>query len=322
MAEIFARRPVPTASFASVMGIAALGLAWRASATSQGLPAGIGEFFIAASAVIFAALLAVWVTRVRTNPQEVEAEQHSAIAASYLGTITISCSLLAAGALPYSRIAATVLWAIGAFGGAALLIYLLGRWIEGGIKGPELTPALFIPVVGNATSVYAAVPLGYGELGWASFAFALLCWLTLGPLTMYRLMVTEPRLPRKMAPQLAVMVSSPAVMASAWYLLTGTADPAFKILAFKALFFALLTARLWKMAWGEPFNVAMWGYTFPTAALAGAFERAAAAIPSPLYVALATGSLAVATVAVVLCAAWTVRGWIRQFTERAALPAT
>jgi hypothetical protein len=56
--------------------------------------------------------------------------------------------------------------------------------------------------------------------------------------------------------------------------------------------------------------------------LAGAFERAAAAIPSPLYIALATGSLAVATVAVVLCAAWTVRGWIRQLTKTAAIPAT
>ncbi|MDB5093736.1 MAG: C4-dicarboxylate transporter [Candidatus Eremiobacteraeota bacterium] len=322
MTELFARRSVPTASFASVMGIAGLGLAWREAATAQGLPAGIGEWIIAVSAVIFVALLVVWAARARANPQEIEAEQHSAITASYLGTITISCSLLAAGALPYSRVLATVLWAIGAFGGAALLIYLLGRWIEGGIKAAELTPALFIPVVGNATSVYAAVPLGYGELGWASFAFALLCWLTLGPLTMYRLMVTEPRLPRKMAPQLAVMVSSPAVMASAWYLLAGSADPAFKILAFKALFFALLTARLWKMAWGEPFSAAMWGYTFPTAALAGAFERAAASSPSALYAALATATLAVATIIVVLCAAWTVRGWIRQFTPSAALPAT
>jgi tellurite resistance protein len=321
MAKVFGVRPVPLGSFASVMGIAGLGLAWRAAA-AHGLPAGIGESFIAVSAVLFVVLLAVWAARVITNPQEVQAELHGTIPASYLATITISCSLLAAGALPYSRAAATVLWAIGAFGGAALLIYLVGRWIEGGIKETELTPALFLPIVGNATSVYAGAPLGYGEIGWASFAFALLCWLTIGPLTMYRLMVTEPRLPRKMAPQLAVMVSSPAVMASAWYLLTGAADAAFKILAFKALFFALLTARLWKMAWGEPFNVAMWGYTFPAAALAGTFEHAASPTSSPLYAALAATTLSVATIIVVLCAAGAVRGWIRQFTKIAALPAT
>jgi tellurite resistance protein len=322
MAEIRAGRRVPLGSFAPVMGIAALGLAWRDAAAAHGLPAGIGEWLIAASAVVFAVLLVVWAARVMTHPQEIDAELRVAITASYLGTITISCSLLAAGVLPYSRAAAVVLWAIGAFGGAALLIYLLGRWIEGGIKADELTPALFLPVVGNATSVYAGVPLGYGELGWASLSLALLCWLTFGPITMYRLMVTEPRLPRKMAPQLAVMVSSPAVMASAWYLLTGSADPAFKILAFKALFFALLTARLWKMAWGEPFSVAMWGYTFPAAALAGAFEHAAAATSSPLYAGLATTTLTVATIVVVLCAAWTMRGWFRQLAETAGLPVT
>ena len=279
-------------------------------------------YFVGVVAFVFGILLVVWVARVIARPHEIEAEHNVAITASYFGTITISCSLLAAGALPYSRVVATVLWAIAAFGGAALLIYLLGRWIERGIKDYELTPALFIPVVGNATAAYAAVPLGYTELGWASFAFALLCWLTLGPITMYRLMVTEPRLPRKMAPQLAVLVSSPAVMASAWYVLTGSADPVFKILAFKALFFAFLVLRLWKMAWGEPFNVAMWGYTFPAAALAGAFVRAALVIPSPFYGELAAATLGVATLIVGACAVWTLRGWIRGFLKIVALEPT
>jgi tellurite resistance protein TehA-like permease len=124
----------------------------------------------------------------------------------------------------YSRSIAIVLWFLAAFGGAALLVDLLGHWIERGIKDFELTPALFIPVVGNATSVYAAVLLGLSEFAWASFAFAVLCWLTLGPQTMYRLLVVELRLPRKMAPPLAVLVSSATVLARAWYLLRGAAD--------------------------------------------------------------------------------------------------
>jgi hypothetical protein len=41
---------------------------------------------------------------------------------------------------------------------------------------------------------------------------------------MYRLLVVEPRLPRKPAPQLAVLVSSPAVLGASWYTLTGSAD--------------------------------------------------------------------------------------------------
>jgi tellurite resistance protein len=310
--KLLGARPIPLGSFASVMGIAGLGLAWEAAVPGQGVPPDIGAWLIAGSAFLFVVLFVAWLARVATKPAEVRAEANGAITSSYFGTLTISVSLLAVGALQYSRPVAFALWLIGAFGGAALLIYLLGRWIEHGIKDVELTPALFIPVVGNATSVYAAVPLGFTEIGWASFSFALLCWLTLGPIIMYRLLVIEPRMIRKTAPQLAVLVSSPAVMASAWYLLDGgVADAVFKILAFKALFFAILVMRLWKSAWGEPYNVGMWGWTFPAAALAGAFERAASANSIPLYNALATITLAAATFIVASCVIATIVGWAR-----------
>ncbi|MBD5654983.1 MAG: hypothetical protein IAI50_07345 [Candidatus Eremiobacteraeota bacterium] len=305
-------RAIPLASFASVMGIAGLGLAWRLAAQVDHVPGSIGEALLAVAATVFVVLLVAWFARSVTHPQELRTETNVAITASYFGTITISCSLLAAGAIPYSRFAATALWAVGAFGGAALLIYLLGRWIERGIPAYELTPALFLPVVGNAAAVYAAVPLGFSDIGWASFSFAVLCWLTLGPIVMYRLLVTEPRLPRKMAPQLGILVSSPAVMATAWYVLTLDGGPVFEVLMFKAVFFALLTIRLWKLAWGEPYNVAMWGYTFPAAALAAACQRGTLISLTPLRAILATSTLSVATVIVALCAGRTAIGWVRQ----------
>jgi tellurite resistance protein len=300
------------------MGIAGLGLAWRVAAKSQHAPVFVGEWIVAASAALFSALLVVWLFRIYTHPREVSTESNVAISASYFGAIGISVSLLAAAAVPYSHPLAFLLWLFASIGGAALLIYLLGRWIEHGIEEFELTPAIFIPVVGNATSVYAAAPLGLSELGWVSFSFALLCWLSLGPLVMYRLLVVEPRLPRKLAPQLAVLVSSPAVLAASWYTLTGSADAVFKILTFKALFFVLLTARLWKMAWGEPYNVAMWGWTFPAAALAGVLERASFAFASPLYQFLAAVALAVATLSVAACSVATAAGWIHRYAADAS----
>ena len=314
----FRSRPIPLASFGSVMGIEGLGLAWRVAARAGSVPPFIGESLLAAGAALFAVLLPLWLRRSVSFPQELRVETHVAITASYLGTIVISTSLLAAAVVPYARPAAYLLWALATFGGAALLVVLLGRWIEHGIRDFELTPAVFIPAVGNATTVYAAVALGQKEIAWMSFSFALLCWLTLGPIVTYRLFVTEPKLPRKMAPQLAVLVSSPAVLASAWYALVG-ADAVFKILAFKALLLALLTARLWRIGWGEPYNVAMWGWTFPAAALAGAFERAASSLEDPLYHFIAASSLVVATLAVTACAGATLRGWIRAM--RVAVPA-
>jgi tellurite resistance protein len=318
--RLFPARPIPSASFGAMMGVAGLGLIWQFAAKIQGAPAQIGQSIIVLATVLFATLLVMWAARILANPQELRAENNSAITASYFGSITLSCSLLAAGLLPYSRVLAFVLWLIAAFGGPALLIYLLGRWIENGIQPNELTPAIFIPVVGNAIASYAAVPLGWSEMGWALFSIALLCWLTFVPIVMYRLLTTPPPLPRKMAPQLAIMVASPAVIGSSWYALTGSAGPVTNVLAYTALFFALLIVRLWRMAWGEAFNIAMWGYTFPAAALAGVFQRVFVAAPSPANSALACATLALATLIVAWCTVLTLKGWARQMAPSRQVP--
>jgi tellurite resistance protein len=310
--KVFSSRPVPTSSFAAVMGIAGLGLAWRAAAEHDYVSPAIGEWLLGLAAVVFVALLAAWLLRVGRFPNEVIAENDSAITASFYGTVTISCSLLAAGAVPYSRMLAFVLWVIATFGGASLLIYLIGHWITRGIRDTDLTPALLIPIVGNATAVFAAVPLGMSEFGWASFAFALGCWLTFEPLTVYRLLAKEPRLPREQAPQIAVLIASPAVMSIAWSVLNdGVADAVFKILAFKALFFAILAVRLWRIVWAERFYVGMWAWTFAAAALAAAFVRAATTIPLLLYETIAIITLGISTIIVFWCILLAIADWIR-----------
>jgi tellurite resistance protein TehA-like permease len=187
--------------------------------------------------------------------------------------------------------------------------------MERGLRAFELTPALFAPIVGNATTVFSGVPLGFREYAWLSYAIALLTWLAIGPIVFYRLLVVEPRLPRKMAPQLGLLVSSPAVLAAGWFSLAGSADGIFKLLAFNALFLGILVLRLWRVGWGEPFNVAMWGWTFPTAALAGVFGRAARTLADPLYGVLGWITLGVATITVALCTFAALRGWARKIVS-------
>jgi tellurite resistance protein len=305
-------RPVPTHSFAAVMGIAGLGLAWRTAAKTGYVAPAIGEWLLALATAVFVVLLVLWLRRIATFPNEVIAENNSAITASFYPTVVISCSELAAGALPYSRPFAFALWAIAALASVALLLYLLGRWILRGIKDTELTPALLIPVAGNATAVYASVPLGMRDVGWALFSFASIGWIVIGPLIMYRLLVVEPRLPTAMGAQLAVFTASLAVMSNGWFLLDGgIAGPTFMILAFSALFFALLSLRLWRFISAAPFAAGTWAWTFAGASLAGAFVRGAAANPSPMYVALAVITLAAATVIVAWCVYATVSGWLK-----------
>jgi tellurite resistance protein len=307
--------PIPIVSFASVVGIVALGLDWRAAGHSGDAAYAIGEWLLVAGAFVFLALLVLWVMRIAARPGEIAVETRSPITASLLGTIVISVSLLAAGAIPRYVPAAIGLWALATIAGIGLLVMLLARWMERGIQAFELTPALFAPIVGNATTAFAGVALGFRELAWISYAVALLTWLSISPIVFYRLMVVDPRLPRKMAPQLGLLVSSPAVLAAGWFTLTGNADTVFKLLAFNALFLGILVLRMWRVGWGEPFNVAMWGWTFPTAALAGTFGRAARALADPLYGVLSWITLDVATLTVALCAAGAARGWMRKIVS-------
>ena len=304
----------PVAVFASVMGVAGLGLAWRIAATAFGWPAVIGEAMLAAGALLFVGLSLVYASKAVRAPSLVVAEYRDAATSSYFGTIVISISLLAVAAIPYSRGLATVLWLIGVIAGAALLVALLGSWIVDRVPTAKVTPAWFIPVVGNAATAYAGVGLGYPQVAWASFAFAVLCWLTLQPLIFYRLLFAEP-LPPRAAPSLAVLVSSPAVLGSAWFLLTGgTGGPVFSILTFKAVFMALLVGRLWKMARGMVFSVAAWGYTFPAAALASVLLRYYLSAPSAASAVLADVALAIATLVVAVVSVLSLRAIVRDAT--------
>lgn len=284
----------PVGVFASVMGIAALGLAWRAADPVLHTPAAVGEGLLVLAALVFVILAFVYVTKSVRAPSLVRAEYADAANSSHFGTPIIAISLLAAAAVPYSIALATALWVVAVVSGAGLLLALVGSWISGPVPTAKITPAWFIPVVGNATTAYAGTALGHDHVAWASFAIAVIFWLALQPLVFYRLIFAEP-LPPRAAPSLGVLVSSPAVMASAFFELTGGGGPAFAILLFAAVFFALLVVRLWPMTKGMGFSITAWGYTFPSAALAGSLVRYHASVPGPVSAILAQIGLAVAT---------------------------
>jgi tellurite resistance protein len=305
------------ASFTAVMGIVGTGLDLRlAQAGGYGARI-ISETVVWLGIAVFLILGVRWLLRIRSNPAEIETESSRASSADFYGTIVISLALTAAAIAPYTLPGARTCWLVSSVGGVVLVLYLFGKWIRSGIDQSDLTPAVFLPVVGNAVCVFAAMEIGVVQYAWFSFSLAIICWIAFLPLSFYRLIVAEPRLPRRLAPQLAILVASPAVLANAWFVLNGgRIDGLMKVLACIALFFALLTIRSWRLAWGEPFNVAMWGWTFPSAALAGTYERIALVSPSFLSTALALGLLWIAIGVTAACAAGALRGWLREASAK------
>jgi tellurite resistance protein len=291
----------PVAAFSSVMGICGLGLCWRVAAQVLSAPHAIGEGLIALSAVLFVVLGAMYILKLFNAPDAVVAEFRNSATCSQFGCLTIALLLLAVGILPYAPQSALAIWSVSAAGQCLLLLVLLGRWISEPTEVGNSMPSWLLPITGNATAAIAGVPLGFPEISWFLFAVGLGFWLTFLPLLLNRLIFHHEPLPGRLAPTLAVLVASPAVICLGWLQLTGRVDETYRIILFITLFFALLVLYLWRLAARSPVSVIWWAYTFPSAVLATAVVRYRQQVPGPAVLAwgaLGMASVVVATVAV------------------------
>ena len=289
----------PAIAFSSVMGICGLGLFWRAAGQVLAAPRAIGEWLIAVGAMLFIALSVLYGIKTVRDPSIVVAEFRDPRSASNFTCITVAVVIVAAGILPHAPSAALFLWALGTSGQCVLFLTLLGRWIAEPAEILHATPAWLVPIVGNVTATLPGVPLGFHETSWFFLTVGLVSWIAFLPLLLHRLIFCEDKLPRRLAPSLAIFVASPAVGCLSWLQLTGRVDAVYRFILFAALFFALLVLRLWQLAVRAlPISVAWWAYTFPSAALASALIRYCKQIPGVSERLLAWAGLALTTIAV------------------------
>jgi len=290
------------AAFSSVMGICGHGLCWRVAAQVLSAPHAVGEGLIALAAALFVVLGAMYLMKLFNAPDAVAAEFRNPATSSQFGSLTIALLLLAAGILPYGPQSALAIWSVGAAGQCLLLLALLGRWVSEPTELGNLTPSWLIPIVGNSTAAFAGVPLGFPEISWFLFAVGLALWLTFLPMLLNRLIFHHEPLPGRLAPTLALLVASPAVLCLAWLQLTGRVDETYRIILFAALFFVLLVLRLWRLAAHSPVSVAWWTYTFPSPALATAVVGYRQQVLGPGPAVLAWGAVGMASVIVAIVA--------------------
>ncbi len=301
-----APRPLrpPVTAFGSSMALAGLGLAWRVAGVQFGAPSIIWAAIIALAGALFALLCLLYAFKAIRHWPSVTAEFTDAASAPYFGTIVISLSLLAYGAIPYSTSLATALWSVATAAGLILLLTLLRLWILRDYKITSISTAWLVPVIGNATTVFAGWQLGYHQLAIVNFAIAVIYYITFLPLIFHRL-VFEEKTPARSAPSVAVLISSPAVLAIAIFQIAGHGNMLFDILVTAALFNTVLVASLWKMTAGMPIGAGLWAYAFSANELAGAVLRYHASTPGVVTEALAAFVLALATIVTVTVATLT-----------------
>lgn len=296
----------PIGFFGMSMGI--LGLALAAHA---------GGFETAAQAVgwtgiiVLVALFAVLALKALRYPEALATEWGNPVRLAFFPATTISLLLVATFLRQDAPAIADAIWIAGAVGQGILTLVVVSAWIGHRAFGPgHLSPAWFIPAVGNVVVPLAGVPLGYVEPSWYFFSVGVIFWLVLLTLVFNRLIFHDP-LPAKLRPTLVILIAPPAVAFLAWVQFSGgEVDAAARIFLNTGYFFTALVAVQTPALLRLPFALSFWALSFPLAAIATASFRFSALSGSELHY---DAGLAILGVLIVTIAALVIR------TVRAAI---
>lgn len=288
----------PITFFATVMGMLGLTLATHATETAFGLTAPLAMGVLAVSVAMLTVIAGFYIAKAMRHPQAVAWEWNHPVRLSFFPTISISVLLLAIATLGHWPGVARVLWMLGTALQGALFLVVVSSWItHAKYKHPHLSPAWFIPAVGNVVVPVAGAQLGYTEVSWLFFSAGLIFWVILLTLVMNRLVFHDP-LPARLQPTLVILIAPPAVAFISWVRLTGEVGAFGHILLDTGYVFAAIVAMQMPRILRLPFALSFWALSFPLAAITIASLLYAQKVGSQAHL-LIGGALEILLVAVI-----------------------
>lgn len=257
----------PVTFFAVGMGMMGLTLAMRAAEHAYSLSNAASTGTLMLAVVMLVAVAIGYSAKVLNHFADVKAEWNHPVRIAFFPAISISLLLLSAALFDQMPNAAHLVWLSATALQGVLALSVIGAWIgHRPFQQGQLTPAWFIPAVGNVIVPLAGARLGYMEASWLFFSGGLIFWLVLLTLVMNRLMFHDP-LPGRMVPTLMILVAPPAVAFTGWLRMTGEVGHFGHFLLSVAYVFALLVATQLPKFRTMPFALSWWALSFPLAAL-------------------------------------------------------
>lgn len=167
--------------FGMVMGIGGLANAWALAHRAFGAPLIVSELLLGVAVLLFGVLAVTHLLKLGFHLPAVREEFAHPVRSSFFPTISVAAVVLSIGLRPYAHGWAEGLWCFGAVLHFVLAVTLIRRWILHAQDEGVMTPAWFIPVVGNILIPIGGVPLGYIEISWFFFSVGLILWLPSRP---------------------------------------------------------------------------------------------------------------------------------------------
>ncbi|QGM81540.1 dicarboxylate transporter/tellurite-resistance protein TehA [Otariodibacter oris] len=272
--------PIPTSYFGIVLGLSALGLAWRYATpflqTTLSLyhlpnviPSIISESLLIVAGFAWIVFISAYIWKWIAYRAMAKEELTHPLLGSFVSLIPITTIFVGLIVLPYIEIMGQILIFVGII--IQLLFasyYMAGMW-RGTYNIESTTPVLYLPTVAsNFVSATALSTLGYTEWAYLFWGAGTLSWLSLEPVILNRLRTIE-TVPEPIRPVISIALA-PTFVACATYLTIngGVIDLIAKaIIGYGILqFFFFLRIIHWIMVRG--FTISLWGFSFALASMA------------------------------------------------------
>ncbi|GAA3553146.1 dicarboxylate transporter/tellurite-resistance protein TehA [Microlunatus spumicola] len=297
--------------FGVPFGLAGLAACWSAAGAVVPVPSAVASVLWAVTALVWLVVLVPYAGQV-LRERRLGAELTDPTFGPFTAVPVMLVMLLSGALAAWSRPAGVAVFAVGLVLTVLVGGYLTGQWIISDLQLAQWHPGYFLPTVGGGLiAANVAARLGLDRLAPVMLGYGVVCWLVLGSIILARLF-TQPTLPLKLRPTLAIELAPPAVAGNAWFAMHGDlADQVGAMIAGYGLLMLLVQLRLVPVFRQVPFGPGSWAYAFSYLQAVTLTLHWLAAERVPGRVPLTWLAVVVATGGVVLLVAFTARGLVR-----------
>ena len=257
----------PISFFAPILGFAGFSLALQKIELLFHISNKISVSFLSFTLLLFVIALAIYALKGVFFGKEIIKEYQHPVKINFFPLISKILLVLSVMFLELNMGTSKWLWIIGVIINTILTISILGEWIsKEHFKIEHMSPAWFIPVVGNLIIPIAGIQHFSPEISWFFFSIGIVWMFILTTIVLNRLIFHEP-LAKKLVPTFFILFAAPAIAFIAYYKLTNSFDAFAHILYYFSAFLFILIGAQWKLFLKIKFYLSWWAYTFPLSAL-------------------------------------------------------
>lgn len=257
----------PISFFAVIMGLTGFSVAWEKAGHLLQTRLFIDSLFAYAALIIFFVVAGFYTAKIIKHGDAVKAEIKHPVKLSFFPAISISMLLLSVVMMHRFEGLSHLFWLVGAGLHLVLFLFVINSWMHHDhYQVQHISPAWFIPAVGNVLVPIAGMRLGYTEVSWFFFSIGIVFWIILFTIFFYRILFHNP-MPKHLVPTFFILIAPPAVGFVAYCKLNDGLDNFSNVLYYIGLFLTILLFSQFKKFANLPFFLSWWAYSFPVAAI-------------------------------------------------------